>query len=48
MSQFFVSSDQIIGASALASVLSMNIQGWFPLWLIDSISLLSKGLKNLL
>ena len=27
VSQFFVSSDQIIGASALASVLSMNIQG---------------------
>ena len=31
MSQFFVSGGQIIGVSALASVLPMNIQDWFPL-----------------
>ena len=31
MSQFFASGGQSIGASASASVLSMNIQGWFPL-----------------
>ena len=29
-----------------ASVLLMNIQGWFPLGLIDLISLLSKGLSR--
>ena len=33
ISQFFRSGDQSIGASALASVLPMNIQGWFPLGL---------------
>ena len=31
--------------SASASVLPMNIQGWFPLGLIDLISLLSQGLS---
>ena len=31
MSQFFASGSQIIGASASASVLPMNIQEWFPL-----------------
>ena len=31
MSQFFASGGQSIGASALASVLPMNIQDWFPL-----------------
>ena len=31
MSQFFASGGQSIGASASASVLSMNIQDWFPL-----------------
>ena len=36
-------------ASASASVLPMNIQGWFPLGLTTLISLLSKGpLKSLL
>ena len=34
---------QSIGASASAPVLSMNIQGWFPLRLTALISLLSKG-----
>ena len=45
MSQLFESGGQRIGASA-SSVLSMNIQGWFPLGLIDLISLLSKGLLS--
>ena len=31
MSQFFASGGQSIGVSASASVLPMNIQGWFPL-----------------
>ena len=31
MSQFFKSGDQSIGVSALAKVLPMNIQDWFPL-----------------
>ena len=31
MSQFFTSGGQSIGVSASASVLPMNIQGWFPL-----------------
>ena len=31
ISQFFASGGQSIGASASASVLPMNIQGWFPL-----------------
>ena len=34
------------GASAIASVLSMSIQGWFPLGLTVLISLLSKGLSR--
>ena len=33
VSWLFTSGDQSIGASALASVLPMNIQGWFPLGL---------------
>ena len=46
MSQFFASGDQSIGASASASVLPMNIQGWFPLGLTGWISLQSKGLSR--
>ena len=42
MSQFFTPSDQIIGVSASASVLPMNIQDWFPLGLTGLISVLSK------
>ena len=38
MSQFFTSDSQIIGISASASVLSMNIQGWIPLGLTGFIS----------
>ena len=40
------SGGQSIGASASASVLPMNIQGWFPLGLTGLISLLSKGLSR--
>ena len=36
-----------IGASASASVLPMNIQGWFPLGSTGLISLLSKGLSRI-
>ena len=46
MSQFFVSGGQSFGASAAASVLPMNIQGWFPLGLTHLISLLSKGVSK--
>ena len=35
-----------IGASALASVLPMNIQNWFPLRLTGLVSLQSKGLSR--
>ena len=45
MSQFFSSGSQSIGASASASVLPMNIQGWFPLgW--TGLILQSKGLSR--
>ena len=46
MSQFFASGGQSIGASASASVLPMNIQGWFPLRLTGWISLQSKGTRE--
>ena len=39
MSWLIASDSQIIGASALASVLPMYIQGWFPLGLTGLISL---------
>ena len=45
-SQLFVSGGQSIEASASASVLPVNIQGWFPLGLTGLISLLSKGLSR--
>ena len=44
VSQFFLSGGQSIEASA--SVLVMNIQGWFPLVLTGLISWLSKGLSR--
>ena len=44
--QLFESGSQSIGASASASALPMNIQDWFPLWLMDLISLQSKGLSK--
>ena len=46
MSQLFTSGGQSIGASASASFLPMNIQGWLPLGLTGLISLLSKGLSR--
>ena len=39
MSCLFASGGQSIGASALASVLPLNIQAWFPLGLTGLISL---------
>ena len=46
VSQLFASGGQSIGASASASVLPMNVQGWFPLGLTSLIILLSKGLSR--
>ena len=46
MSQPFASGGQSIGVSASPSVLPMNIQDWFPLGLMDWISLLPKGLSR--
>ena len=48
VSWLFTSGSQSIGASATASVLPMNIQGWFPLRLTSLISFLSKGCSSLL
>ena len=46
MSRFFTSGGQIIGASASAAVLSMNIQVWFPLMLVQfSHSVVSDSLQ---
>ena len=44
MSRHFASGGQSTGVSASASVLSMNIQGWFPLGLTGLTFLL--GVKN--
>ena len=44
----FASIGQSFGASASASALPMNIQGWFPLGLSGLISLLTKELLSLL
>ena len=46
MNQFFASGGQSIGASASASVLPVNIQGWFHFGLPGLISLQSKGLSR--
>ena len=48
MSQLFESGGQSTGASASASVLPMNVQGWFPLGLTGLISLQSKRLSRIL
>ena len=48
MNQLFVSGGQSTGASGSASVLPMNIQGWFPLGLTGLIFLQSKGLSRVL
>ena len=45
-SMFFQSGGQSIGTSASASVLPMNIHGWFPLGLTGLISLHYKGLSR--
>ena len=42
----FASGGQSIGTSVSASVLPMNIQGWFPLGLTGLIFLLTKGLPR--
>ena len=47
VSQLFASGGLSIWAPASASVLPMNIQGWFPLGLTGLISLLSKGLSRI-
>ena len=46
VSQFFTSDGESVGSSTSASVLPMNIQGWFPLGLTGLISLQSKGLSR--
>ena len=46
VSHFFISGGQSIRASTLASVFSMNIQGWFPLGLTSLVSLLFKRLSR--
>ena len=46
VSCLFISGDQNTGASASASVLPVNSQGWSPLRLTGLISLLSKGLSG--
>ena len=45
-SQLFTSGGQSIGVSALASVLPVNIQDWFPLGCTGCISLQFKGLSR--
>ena len=46
-SQFFISGGQRIGVSASASVLTMNIQGWFPLGLRLDLLAVQGTLKSL-
>jgi len=46
VSRHLESGGQSIGASASASVLQTNIQGWFPLALTGLTSLHSKGLSK--
>ena len=46
VSWLFISGGQSIGASSSASVLPMNIQGWFPLGRTGWISLQSKELSR--
>ena len=47
MSQLFTSGGHSIVTSASASVLPMNVKGWFPLGLTGLTSLLSKGLSRI-
>ena len=46
VSWLFALGGQSIGASALASVLPMNIHGWFPSVSTGLITLMSKGLSR--
>ena len=46
MGLFFTSGSKSIRGSALASVVPMNIQGWFPLGMTGLISLLVKELSR--
>ena len=46
VSWLFASGGQNIGSSASASVLPINIQGWFPVGWTSLISLQSKGLSR--
>ena len=46
MSRLFASGGQSVRVSASASILPMNIQGWFPLGLTGLISMQSKGLSR--
>ena len=46
LSQLFTSGGLSVGASASASVLLMNIQGWFPLVLTGLISLQPKDFQE--
>ena len=46
INRLFTSDGQIIGTSASASVLPMNIQGWFPLGWTGLISLQFKGFSK--
>ena len=46
VSQLFTSGNQSVGASTTASILPMNLQGWFPLGLTGLISLQSKELSR--
>ena len=48
MSRLFTSDDQSIGFSTAASVLPMNIQGWFPLGNWFDLFAVQGTLKNLL
>ena len=48
MSWLFTSGGQSIGASASASVLPVNIQGWFPLGFTGLTLLLSTGFSRVL
>ena len=48
MSRLFLSGGQSIRASTSASVLPVNIQGWFPLGMTGLISLQFKGLSRFL
>ena len=50
MTELFTSGSQSIGASASASILPMNIQGWFPLGLIvaGAVNTPSPSLKHLI